>query len=42
MLGGHSEQVDSVVFSPDGKTMASAGSTILLWELTDLMTPLRK
>ncbi len=41
-LKGHSGKVDSVAFSPDGKTMARTGSTILLWELTDLMTHLSK
>jgi WD40 repeat protein len=35
-LRGHSDAVYSIVFSPDGKTLASAGvdGTIKLWELS--------
>ncbi|MBE8967544.1 hypothetical protein IQ277_15165, partial [Nostocales cyanobacterium LEGE 12452] len=34
-LTGHSSRVNSIVFSPDGKTLASASwdSTIKLWNL---------
>jgi WD40 repeat protein len=34
-LNGHTEQVDSVAFSPDGKTLASGSNdgTIILWDV---------
>ncbi|MFD0582439.1 WD40 repeat domain-containing protein [Dactylosporangium darangshiense] len=40
-LTGHTEAVAGVVFSPDGRTLATAGwdDTAKLWSLTDLARP---
>ena len=37
-VDGHASSVDSLVFSPDGKTLVSGGAdgTILLWDFTDI------
>ena len=42
-LTGHPEEVISVAFAPDGRTLASAGSdgSVLLWDLTDRAKPRR-
>ncbi len=43
-LTGHTDPINSVVYSPDGKTLASAGydGTILLWDVSsrDALQPL--
>ena len=42
-LLGHTAQVWSVAFSPDGKTLATGSSdqTIILWDVSDPKTPLQ-
>ncbi len=41
LLTGHTRPVNSVVFSPDGKTLASGSwdGTILLWDMSPYVTP---
>jgi WD40 repeat protein len=40
-LTGHEGWVNSITFSPDGKTLASGGGsgTVILWDVTDLNSP---
>ena len=42
-LGGHTDAVSSVAFSPDGRTLAAGSddNTVIMWDVTDRARPAR-